>query len=153
MELLKGLSVFLLVVMLLVVGAMATAGPSDTYVLYPVSADPCANPSVAKSSAVISAATGTTSLVGLTAAKSIYVCSVSAVLSGTTPDFTLVTGTGTLCATGVTSLTGVMKPLTGTWVNLGYGGTVVKSVSAGDICAVMSAGTTAANGIITYVKQ
>jgi len=143
-----------MVLMALMLGpVVAMAGPSDTVVIYPRSADPCSNPSVLKSSAVISAATGTTNLVSLTAAKSVYVCHVSVTPTGTTPDIQLVTGTTSTCSTGTAALTGVIKPVTGTPVQMGYGGMLFKGVSSGAICAVMSAATTTATGVITYVSQ
>jgi len=151
----KKFSVFTVLAMLFLVlmAVSAMAGPGDTYAVYPISADPCLNSSVTKTSAVVSVSTGTTALVSLSASKSIFVCSLSVVPTGTTPDFQLVTGTTSTCYTSMSTLTGVMKPLTGTAVNLRYGGTVVKGVSGGAICAVMSASTTTATGVITYVKQ
>ncbi len=148
------MTALIMVVVALMLGpVLVMAGPSDTVVIYPKSADPCNNPSAIKSSAVISAATGTTNLVSLTSAKSVYICHVASYLQGTTPDFQLVTGLTSTCLTSPVTLTGVIKPLTGTGITLGFGGTVTKGSSGGAICAVMSAATTTATGIITYVKQ
>jgi hypothetical protein len=139
---------------------MAMAGPSDTYVLYPISADPCQNPSVAKSSALISTGTNTTSLVvALTAAKSIYVCSVGAYLTGTTTltTFELVSGTSTTypCDTGSASLTGLrgITSAEGTNVYMGYGGTIFKTASAKQLCSVTTGTSSNVVGVVTYVKQ
>ncbi len=154
MRRITGIAMIMLFIFTVVVVAMtAVAGPSDTYVLYPISADPCQNPSVAKSSALISVATGTTNLVSLTASKSVYVCSVYVVPTGTTPDFQLSTGLTSTCSTSISYLTGVIKPSTSTPISLNWGGTVVKGSSGGAVCAIMSASTTTATGVITYVKQ
>lgn len=136
------------------------AGPSDTFVLYPISADPCQNTSKAKSSALISVGTNTTAeVVTLTANKSIYICNVSAYLSGTSTltTFNLVSGTTTTypCDTDVTIVmptVGVTSAI-GTNVNIGYGGTLFKAGSGLQLCSVTTGTDSAVAGVVTYVKQ
>ncbi len=118
--------------------------------------DPCQNPNVVKSSAIVSAATGTTSVITQSTGKAIYICYAHVTPTGTSPDIKFVSGStaSTACDTGpIADLTGVMKPLTGTALNIGYGGTVAKTAVTKAVCAVMSAATTAATGVITYVQQ
>jgi hypothetical protein len=130
----------------------SAAGPMDQVIIYP-SGDPCQNPNVTKSSSVISVSTGTTNLVPITAGKSVYICSVAATLAGTTPNFQLVTGMTSTCSTSQVALTGVMVPAANAMMKLDYGGTVAKGSSGGAICAIMSAATTTATGVINYVVK
>ena len=153
-----GIAVMMLLLVVAVLSAMA--GPSDTVVIYPIAADPCSNPSAAKSSAVFSTGTNTTSqAIALTAAKSIYVCNVSAYLTGTTTltTFKLVSGTTTTtpCDTGTADLThtvGVISAV-GANVGMGYGGTLFKAASAKALCSTTTGTSSAVVGTITYIKQ
>ena len=114
--------------------------------------DPCENPAVTKSSAVINVATaGEASLVALSAGKSIYVCGVVDGSTGTTPALTLQSGTVAGCASGTTAMTGAMLFITSTNISLGWGGTIATVPSGGVLCA-LTAGNTHA-GIISYVQQ
>lgn len=64
--------------------------------------NPCANPSSTLQAVLISTSgTSAVEIVALAAGKSVYLCSLNVVgVSGTTPTFSLVTGTGTNCGTG-----------------------------------------------------
>ena len=153
-----GVVAMLLVLVVAVFGALA--GPSDTVVIYPIAADPCANPSAAKSSAIFSTGTSTTSqVVALTAAKSIYICDVSAYLTGTTTltTFKLVSGTTTTtaCDTGTADVThtSAVTSAIGTNVHIGYGGTLFKVASANALCSTTTGTSSAVVGTVTYVKQ
>ena len=150
------------VLILVIMAAVAMAGPSDTYVLYPISADPCQNPSVAKSSAVISAVTNTlTEAVALTASKSIYICDLSTSLTGTTANetsFQLVSGTTTTfpCDTDQSSVTGLHKAnsqAAGGTFHEGYGGTLWKAASGKALCTKTTGTNSVVTGTVTYVKQ
>lgn len=141
---------------------MVTAGPSDTVAIYPISADPCANPSTVKSSAVISAATNTTSqLVALTVSKSIYICDLSTSLTGTTGNdtsFQLVSGTTTTiaCDTGQVNVSGIYKvnsQAAGQYFHLGYSGTIMKVASGKALCSKNTGTNSVLTGTITYVVQ
>ena len=116
------------------------------------SGDPCQNPNVAKSSAVISVSTaGEASLVAGSTGKSIYVCGIVDGSNGTTPALTLQSGTVAGCASGTTAITGAMVFVTSTNINIGWGGTIVTVPASGVLCA-LTAGNTHA-GVLTYVQQ
>jgi hypothetical protein len=148
--------------LLLVVAVVsALAGPSDTFVVYPISADPCLNPSTAKSSAVVSGVTTTTSLVvASTAAKSIYVCNLATYQTSTTAyatSFKLVSGTTTTypCDTGQVQLSGDIgsSAVGGTTLNQGFGGTLFKAASGKNLCTTQTGTGSTLTGTITYIKQ
>ena len=116
------------------------------------STDPCQNPSVLKSSAVINVASaGEASLVALATGKAIYVCGLVDGSNGTTPSLTLQQGTVAGCASGTTAISGTMVFVTSTNINLGWGGTIV-TVPAGDVLCALTVGAAHA-GIVTYVQQ
>jgi len=157
----KKIGIFTMMLILVVAVFSALAGPSDTVVIYPIAADPCANPSAAKSSAIVSGVTQTTSLVvALTAAKSMYICSLSTYQTGTTNNatsFTLVSGTTTTfpCDTGQVALTGAMggTAAAGNTFVQGYGGTLWKVPSAKNLCTTQTGTSGTLTGTITYIKQ
>ena len=153
----KSLYAVLLVIAFAMVGAFASlssAGPSDTFVLYPYSADPCQNTSIAKSSVVITSTTSTNlGLVAATALKSTYICAVTVTggaVAGST--FQLKSGTTTTdqCDTGTVNLTPahIMGAYGG--VRMGYGGMITKTTTSVQLCTTVS-GSVTAN--VTYVKQ
>ena len=116
------------------------------------SGDPCQNPAVAKSSAVINVATaGEASLVALSTGKSIYVCGVVDGSNGTTPSLTLQAGTVAGCASGTTAISGTMVFVTSTNINIGWGGTIA-TVPSGDVLCALTVGNAHA-GIVSYVQQ
>jgi hypothetical protein len=114
----------------------------------PGTTDPCQNPSLAKSSAVISNVTTLAQIVALSAGQAIYVCGV-AVGTTTAGTVTLEYGTGTNCGTGGTALTGAI-PTAVAIGNLGWGGTIVTAPVGKALCLVA---TTAAYGVVSYVQQ
>jgi len=69
-----------------------------------VGLNPCANPSATLSGVIVSTSgTAAVQLVALVSGQKIYPCALNVVgVSGTTPTFSLVFGTGTACATGQT---------------------------------------------------
>lgn len=96
----------------------------------------------------------TTQLVGLTAGQTIYITGYTVTTPGT-GNFTLEYGTGTLCATGTTVLTGTYEfgpSASGPGVNVGGALGSLHTLPAGNaLCAVT---TTAAhmNGSLSYAK-
>jgi hypothetical protein len=110
-----------------------------------VSADPCFTSP--KSSAVVNAGAATVQLVPLAAGKAVYVCGGTVVPTGTVA---LEYGTGTLCATGLTALTGTMVPTSGSIVTLNGEGTRFVAPAGTALCLV--SGTTA-QGVVSYVQQ
>jgi hypothetical protein len=69
-----------------------------------VGLNPCANPSATLNGVLVSTSgTSAVQLVALVSGQKIYPCALNVVgVSGTTPTFSLVFGTGTACATGQT---------------------------------------------------
>ena len=116
--------------------------------------DPCANPQVAKSSAVvnISGAAGTTQLVAVSGTKATYVCNFQATVVGTTPTILFEYGTSTTCV-GTTALTGTMAIVTTSTVNMGYGGTIITAPASNGLCLVAGGTTPSIQGVLTYVQQ
>lgn len=100
-------------------------------------------------SAVVSVPSGTTvQIVALTAGKQIRVCSfgLSISLAGTAQ---FEYGTGTLCATGTTALTGAMNMTAGVPFTMNMAeGQLFASASANAVCIVAATGNV--NGFISY---
>lgn len=108
-----------------------------------------------QNTAVITVAAGTTvQIVALAAAKKVYVCSFVISTSNTTSSTGNVfkTGTGTLCATGITSLTGSMHmgPLGHIELSAPTGSPLFKSAAASAIC--LTNGTNGVDGFLTYAQ-
>ena len=118
--------------------------------------DPCANPSLIKSSAAINVSSATTTqIVALSGTTKIYVCEADVNAVGTSPSVKFITGTGTACATPDQTLTGAMVPsaTVGT-VHFGYGGSMWTSNAGDELCLVSAGGTvTTETGFVTYVQQ
>lgn len=115
--------------------------------------DPCQSAAVAKSSAVVSAAADA-ELVAISGSTVIYVCGFSAnAAAGTAPGFRFIHGTGSVCATGLTGLTGIyLLALSG---NTSYtpGGTAFKTPAGNALCIDVSGTTPDIRGVLTYVRQ
>lgn len=104
------------------------------------------------SSVVISVSTAvTTQLVALTSGQTIYVCSFSFMSAGTT-NVTFEYGTGTLCSTGLTTLTGAYNTTAQTGVSQGSGlGTIFRTAASNALCIVNSAAVQV-SGIVSFTK-
>jgi hypothetical protein len=125
-------------------------------------ADPCQNPSVAKSSVAINITSATTTqLVAISGTKAIYVCHFNFTISEvvTTPNTlqfeygTSTNSTGTNKLTGLYGDGGVTAgiPIT---IHAGYGGTLFSAPSANGLCALTAIGATGTfQGSLTYVQQ
>ena len=121
----------------------------------PGTTDPCLNPSLLKSSAIvnISGAAGTTELVAPSGSKAVYLCYFHASFVGTAPTYYLEYGISTAC-TGTTALTGTMAVPTTTFDTLGHGnGSVVATPASQGLCLVAGGTTPSIQGVITYVQQ
>lgn len=122
-------------------------------------ADPCENPNVAKSSAVIAFSSATTSaLVALSSGKVIYVCAFTiSMTSGTTPTLLFKTGTQTTnpCDTGTVNLTGTMALPTssGTFITVGAGHSMFQTPASFQLCITTAGTSPTGNGWITYVQK
>jgi hypothetical protein len=136
--------------------ALVVSVSPNTPVIVNATLDPCMDPNVAKSSVALSVVTATTTaLVATSTTKTIYVCGVSATMSGTSPTATFITGTtvSNPCDTGASGLTGAMTPsATVGSINIGWGGTSMKTAAGGALC-VTTAATTAIYGVLSYVQK
>ena len=112
--------------------------------------NPCENPSVAKTTAVVAISTATTTqIIPVSGATTIYLCSFAATFGASTTA-SLEYGTSTNC-TGTHALTGVMAPSTGAFISWGAGHEINTPASQG-LC-VVSTGTGGINGFATYIQQ
>lgn len=140
----------------------STAG-TTTIAFAATAADPCLNPNLAKSSAVINISTATTTaLVAPSGVLTVYVCSYSMTISQvvtTANTLKFVRGTGATCGTGTADLTGAFgtggvtaaAPIV---VTSGTGGTQFKGNANDGVCATTTIGASAAfTGVLTYVQQ
>jgi hypothetical protein len=121
--------------------------------------DPCT--SNVKSYAAINGTAGATIITG-TSAKKIYVCSLNLV-TATTQNINLVSGTGTVCATGTTAIPGLAGGTTAAagWNLSAYGGLVLGSGlaavaqvanNADNLCLLTSSSGQISGGL-SYVVQ
>jgi hypothetical protein len=115
--------------------------------------DPCANLSVPKSSVAINISTATTTqLVAVSASKAIYACSFAASVAGTAPTVLFEYGTSTAC-TGTNALSGTLAITTGSYVTLGWGGTIFTAPATNGLCLVSGGTLPSVQGVLTYVVQ
>ena len=136
-----------------------TPGTTNAVQIVSTVGDPCENPSVAKSSAVIAFSTATTTaLVALSSGKVIYLCAWTiSMSSGTTPTLLFKTGTQTTnpCDTGTVNLTGTMAlPTTsGTFITVGAGHTMFQTPASFQLCITTAGTSPTGNGWATFVQQ
>lgn len=124
--------------------------------------DPCQDVSAIKASAPIAISTATTTqLVALSGTTVVYLCGYQAVAgAGTNPSLQFVYGTGSSCATGLTSLTGAMA--TGVTVATGVpgpifesspGNTILKTPAGNALCVTTGGTTPNFQGWVSFVQQ
>lgn len=102
-------------------------------------------------SAIVNVTAATTEIVALTAGQTIRVCSFTITGSAVATLATFVYGTGANCATGITSLTGVMRISVDGNIALSAGqGSLFRTASANALC--LTAATGAVTGFVTYAK-
>lgn len=132
--------------------SVAMAGTQDGFGF----ADPCDNPYILKSSAVIAqGASTTTKVVDVATGKAIYVCGFVATAAGTNPTFTFKSGTNTStdCDTGAATLSGAMVPTATTGaISVGGRHTILATAVTKQLC-LTTAATTSIQGILNYVQQ
>ena len=130
-------------------------GATGTGVLRTVNAnnDPCQTSGIAKSSVVVNV-TADAQLVALSGTTIIYVCGFSVSISGTTPTMRLISGTGSVCATGLTGRTGAYIPLTGSMIVGGGGAATILATAAGEaLCMDVEGTSPSVQGYLSYVQQ
>lgn len=132
--------------------ASVSAEQFGTWTVADSSTDPCASSAVAKVSVAL-AATVDAEIVALTAGQVIYICGWSATAAGTAPTYRFIYGTGAVCATGLTALTGTYLPTVGQWMTTGQGSTIAKGATANALCINVGGTSPSIQGVLTYVKQ
>lgn len=139
-------------------GAVIVASGADAINVTQASTvgDPCSNPSILKQSVVVDQAQSlTTKIVDTDGSKVIYVCTLTALVSGTNPAVTFKTGTFVAadCDTSTASLTATMTRTDGyQLLQFNGNGTQFKSIAGGQIC-LTTAALSGAKGFMTYVQQ
>ena len=114
--------------------------------------DPCLSPAVPKSSVVLNVTTSA-QVLAVSGTTSIYVCGFNATLAGTTPTFQFEYGTGAVCATGLTVLSGVYAPSGSAFVAYSPSYTAFKVPSANALCVATGGTTPSLQGTLTYIQQ
>lgn len=104
------------------------------------------------SAAINTAAAATVQLVALQTGQAIYVTSFDFVAGGTT-NVTLEYGTGSLCGTGTTALTGAYPLTAQSGVAKGAGVAPVLFVPAGNALCVVNSAAVQLSGSISYAQQ
>ncbi len=123
----------------------------DRGVVYTRTLDPC---SLAKTTLPISQATSTELFTG-TASNRIYVCSLLlSQPSGSTQTFSLVSGTGTVCATSTGAMLGATSAANGVqlpFAAIGGNATLAKSDTDAENVCLLQSSTDRIAGVLTYV--
>lgn len=116
------------------------------------SKDPCDGGT--KVFVTISQTTSTQLFTG-TASNRTYVCSIALVQpSGSTQTFSLVSGTGSVCATGTGAMMGATTAANGLQQSISHGagsGSIAKSAANADNVCLLQSGTDRITGVISYV--
>jgi hypothetical protein len=123
----------------------------STYVSFRSSTNGCASNNGAIASIPVNASTtSAVQVVALSAGKKIYVCAITILGGGTTPTFSLESGTGTNCGTGNTVLTQPMA--ISTTVPTSFPGTVAVTAAGGELCIHLGGTSPTAVGVLSYVQ-
>jgi hypothetical protein len=136
--------------------SFAQVGPTGVIIQYN-SGDPCQNPNVVKSFAAVNISTATTTeLVAAVAGKTIYMCSLTVSVSGTSPTFQFKTGTkvSTACDTAPTNQSGTYALTSGQLVTLAADSTTfLTGALSGELCLTSGGTTPSIQGNLTYIQQ
>lgn len=131
----------------------ASIEPAPTVSLSTAGLNACSNQAVTLQSITNSTSgTSATQIIGLVALQKIYICSLNVVgVSGTTPTFSLVYGTGSNCAGGQTTLVTAFGTTAGTLYAFGN---PVAVTPAGQAVCYLNGGTTPVQSFtISFVQQ
>lgn len=119
----------------------------------PNGANPCHNPSAALQMASGSTAgTASVQIIALSGTTKIYICSLVVVgVSGTTPTFSLTTGTGSACGTGNAVMLGAWTTAANTVYSFPFPFGIGPAGAA--LCYIQTGTTPISRYVITYVQQ
>jgi hypothetical protein len=135
-------------------GTVTTVSTVTAANIAPGTTNGCASPgSTLVSISGATSGTAATQIIALSAAKKIFICSMTIIaVSGTTPTFSLVQGTGTNCAAGQVALVSSFSTATAGQV-FTFAAPVAVSVSADAVCYLNTGTTPVQNYTITYTQQ
>ena len=114
--------------------------------------DPCQSNGVAKSSVALNV-TASAEIIAASGATAIYACGWSATIGGTTPTYKFHYGTGSVCATGTTDLTGVFAPTVGSFSAYNPGMTAFKTTASQALCVTTGGTSPSVQGVLTYIQK
>ena len=117
-----------------------------------VSTDPCQSKSVTKSSVVLNVTTSA-QVIAASGSTIIYVCGFTMTVGGTAPTYQFQYGTGSVCATGLTNLTGKFAPTVGSFNSYNPGMTAFPTTASQALCVATGGTTPSVQGVLTYVQQ
>lgn len=137
--------------------ATASAAVGADIPIGPISADPCQDKTVQKTSvAITGTAPNTVKAIPLAAGKQTTVCELIIVTGASATSVTISAGTGTTCGTGNVALTGAMPITAGQQLFVGWGGAVWGAPQipvANDVCVAVAGGTAGYGGSAVIVQQ
>lgn len=114
--------------------------------------DPCQSNMVAKTSVVVNVTTSAQVIAALGATR-IYVCGWTATVNGTAPSFKFIYGTGAVCVTGSTDLTGTFLPTVGSSSNYFPAMTAFRTPASQALCMTTGGTTPSVQGVLTFVQR
>jgi hypothetical protein len=126
----------------------AVVGRSQTQV-----PDPCQSADTAKLSVALNLSSTGGEVLPISGTTRIKVCGFAASVAGTTPSLKFRYGTGSVCGTGTTELTGVILPTAGAMVSYTTGGTAFATPNGQALCVLLAGTTPSVQGVLTYVRQ
>ena len=118
----------------------------------PQANDPCQSDGVAKSSVVLNV-TASAEVIAASGTTRIYVCGFNATVGGTAPTYKFHYGTGAVCVTGSTDLTGTYLPLVGSQNTYAPGMTAFATTASQALCITTGGTTPSVQGVLTFVQQ
>jgi hypothetical protein len=125
---------------------------ASLYVAFRSSTNGCASNNGAIASVPLNASTtSAVQLVALSAGKKIYVCAITVLGGGTTPTFSLESGTGSNCATGNTVRLQPMAIPTAAPAQT-FPGTVLVTAAGEALCTHLGGTSPTAVGVLSYVQ-
>lgn len=141
----------LVFIMLLATSVLAATGVAVFQ--DPTGQNPCYNPSsTLLSTTAQTSGTAAAQIVGLSGSTKIYICSMSVIgVSGTTPTFSLVDGTGSNCASNQAAIVAAFTPTAGVIYNFDSPVAVLPAGYA--LCYLQTGTTPIASYVITYIQQ
>ena len=115
--------------------------------------DPCSSADIAKLSVALNLSSTGGEVLPVSGTTRIKVCGFAASVAGTTPSLKFRYGTGSVCGTGTTELSGVILPTSGAFVSYAPGGTAFATPNGQALCVLLAGTSPSVQGVLTYVRQ